>query len=188
MSGCRSSKGATFAVIGCAAALAAGVGACGGSSDPGAVSARVYVTSVCRAVGPFEREIATGAAVLDPSATSTPAQRKRMLEGYLRSVSVDAQLAVGELEAAKHPNVKRGRAIATAFLALFKRIDSGMRVAARRAARLPTGSVEAFRAADAALGRGVEGSMSDLGSSLSGLETTQLERAASRTPACQSLS
>ena len=95
----------------CLAATALMLAGCGSSSS-GTVSATAYVTSVCKAIGPFEREIASGSAALDPSPASSAAQRKRMLEGFLTTIASDSRLAVGELKSAKQPAVENGAKLA----------------------------------------------------------------------------
>lgn len=175
------------AALACLGAGAVALAGCGGST-PGTVSARAYVTSVCKAIGPFEHEIASGSAALDPSATSSAAQRKRMLEGFLTTIASDSRLAVGELKAAKRPNVANGAKIAREFVSIFARIDSAMQTAAQKSKALPTGSATAFRSADKALGAEVEQSVGgDLGSGESVLRNRALETAAASVAACHPL-
>ncbi len=190
MSGSRQGRRVnTLVAAVCAVTLAAGVAACGAASDPGAVTASVFVTSVCKAVGPFEHEIAASSATLTPAPTSSPAQRKAMVEGFLRTIAADAHAAAAALSAAHHPDVKQGRAIARTFVAIFTRIEGSMHAAATTASTLPTGSAGAFRRADTRLGNFVRSSITnDLGSGLQVLRNRALETAAVRAPACHALS
>ncbi len=177
----------TAAVLGMALAARA-VAGCGGSSDPGAVSPKAYVTSVCNAVGPFERQIAASSAALTPPATSSLAQRKVLVEHFLQTIAGDAHRAAGVLRAAHHPNVRQGKRIARTFVGIFTRIEASMHTAAVEAARLPTGSPAGFERADKRLGAFVRSSITnDLGSGLQVLRNRALENAAGTAPACHAL-
>jgi hypothetical protein len=177
------------AALVCIVALAfAGCGGSGGS--PGGVSATKYATSVCRALGPFERQIATGSRALSPlsGSTSTPAQRKAMLERFLDAAARESGTAVAQLKAAGHPEIAHGRSIATAFVVAFTRLQKAMENAAAASRRLPTGSADAFRSAAASLGNSVKSSVGGgVEAGLTGLRSRKLEAAAAKVAACHSL-
>lgn len=177
------------AAVVCVLVLAvAGCG--GGSGAPGGVSATAYATSVCRALGPFERQIATGSRALTPlsSSTTSPARRKAMLEHFLDAVARESGTAVAQLRAAGHPEIARGRAIATAFVSAFARLERAMEAAAAASRRLPTGSADAFRSAAASLGDSVKSSVGGgVEAGLSGLRSRALEAAAAKVAACHAL-
>jgi hypothetical protein len=164
---------------------------CGGSGgSPGGVSARVYATSVCRALGPFERQIATGSRALTPlsNSTSSPASRKAMLEHFLDAVARETGATVAQLKSAGHPEIAHGRAIATAFVTAFARLQKAMETAAAASRRLPTDSADAFRTAAASLGNSVKSSVGGgVEAGLTGLRSRTLEAAAAKVAACHSL-
>ena len=72
-------------------------------------------------------------------------------------------------------------------MSAFTQVKSELSTAASRAGSLPTASPQAFKTAAAALGSGVQTSMSRIGSSLGSLKSPSLEAAAAKEPACKSL-
>ena len=181
---------ASLAALVCVIAL--GIGACGGSGgSPGSVSATAYATSVCRALAPFERQIAAGSRTLSPlsGSSTSPAARKAMLEHFLDGVARESGTTVAQLKAAGHPDIAHGRAIATAFVTAFTRLQRAMEAAATSSRRLPTGSADAFRSAAGSLGNSVKSSVGGgVEAGLSGLRSRALEAAAAKVAACHSLS
>jgi hypothetical protein len=173
----------------CTLALALGIAACGGSKHPhGAVSARAYASSVCKALAPFEREIASRSSALDPAATSSLAQRRTMLEGFLSTIAKDTDKAVAQLRSAGQPEIANGRAIARQFVAAFSRLQHAMDTAARASRRLPTHSQAAFKAAATSLGESVKNSVGGgVLAGLTALRSRTLEAAAGKVAACRSL-
>jgi hypothetical protein len=173
----------------CALVLTLAIVACGGAKHPrGAVSASVYANSVCKALAPFEREIARSSSALDPAATSSLAQRKRILQGFLSTIAKDTATAVGLLRSAGQPEIANGRAIAGEFVAAFSRLQHAMDAAARTSRRLPTRSPSAFRAAATSLGESVKNSVGGgVLAGLTALRSRTLEAAAGKAAACRSL-
>jgi hypothetical protein len=154
------------------------------------VSAKAYATSVCRALAPFERQIAAGSAALDPvgSSNTTAAQRKRMLERFLGQTANASDAAVAGLKAAGHPEIRNGQKIANAFVTAFTRLANAMDSAATASRKLPTNSPTAFKAAATSIGNSVRRSVGGgVEAGLAGLRSRALESAAAKVAACHAL-
>jgi hypothetical protein len=175
----------TAAVLGVIGA-AAGLAGCGSGSS--GVSPDAYVRSVCNAVGPFESSVASRSNALNPSTIKTPAEGKVKLQNFLAAVASDTGTALSKLRAAGTPNVSGGARIESAIVGAFEQLDSAMKAAAEHADSLPTNSPSAFQAAATSLGTTVRNSMNGIGSSLSGLKSAALQKAAASEPACKRLS
>jgi hypothetical protein len=168
-------------------AIALGAAGCGSSSSQ--VSAGTYVSSVCHAVGPLERDIRSREGQLASTLGSikSASQGKSVLQGFLQAFSADTGSALSKLRAAGTPNVPNGSRISSAMVSVFERLDSAVKTATRQASTLPTSSPSAFQAAAAKLGSTVQSSVSGIGSTLSDLRSPQLQKAASKSSACKSI-
>jgi hypothetical protein len=164
----------------------AGIAGCGSGSS--GVSPSAYVRSVCNAVGPFESSVAARSNALNPSTIRSPAEGKIALRHFLSAVAADTGTALSKLQNAGTPSVSGGDKIESAIVGAFTQLDGAMKAAARRADHLPTDSASAFQAAATALGTTVRNSMNGIGSSLSGLKSAELQKAAASEPACKRLS
>jgi hypothetical protein len=151
------------------------------------VSAATYVHAVCAAIGPFEKKVQASASVLSPSAITNASTGKSALQSFLKSVSAEAGAAVSQLQAAGTPKVAGGAAIETSIVGAFTRLDSSLQVATNSADALPTTSASAFHAAATALGKTIQSSTAGITASLGGLKSPALQAAASKDPACASL-
>ncbi len=167
--------------------LAATVGFAGCGSSSSGVSAGTYVKAVCNAVGPFEKDVASRSGALNPSTIKSPTQGKTALQGFLTAVASDTDRALGQLQSAGSPNVANGQKIESAIVGAFAQLDHAMKAAAGQANSLPTTSPTAFQTAATTLGTTVRNSMNGIGSSLTGLRSSELEKAAAKEPACSSL-
>jgi hypothetical protein len=163
----------------------AGCGGGGGSSS--GVSPSAYVKSVCSAIGPFEKDVQSRQSQLNPSTIKNPTQGKQALVTFLNAVAGDTDQTVSKLKAAGTPNVNNGKAISQGIVGAFTQLKGALAQAAASAKSLPTNSPTAFRAAAEKLGTNVRTSMSSIGSSLSGLKSQQLEKAAASDATCKSL-
>ena len=168
-------------------ALATAVGFAGCGSSSSGVSAGTYVKAVCNAVGPFEKDVASRSSALNPSSIKSPAQGKTALQSFLAAVASDTDRALGQLKAAGSPDVANGPKIESAIVGAFTQLDHAMKAAAGQANTLPTTSPTAFQSAATTLGNTVRSSMNGIGSSLTGLKSSELEKAAAKEPACSSL-
>jgi hypothetical protein len=171
-----------FAVLAISVALAA----CGGSSG---VSPATYVKSICQAIGPFEKTVQSRSSALQHlSGLKSPAQGKQALQGFLSAVVSDTDKALTKLKAAGTPNVSNGKQVSKAIVSAFAQLKGALQKAASAAGSLPTTSPTAFSHAAQQLGSSVQSSLGGIGSSLSSLKSSDLENAAKKEPACQTLS
>jgi hypothetical protein len=159
---------------------------CGGSGSSG-VTAAVYVRSICSAIRPFETDVQTRSSALNLSSIRNAAQGRTALHGFLRAIADDTDRAVGKLKAAGTPKVTDGKAISAGIIKGFSQLRAALTQAADRAGTLPIRSPQAFKAAAQTLGAGVRTTMGSIDSSLSGLRSQELERAAAKEPACRAL-
>jgi hypothetical protein len=169
-----------------AVVLAVSLAACGGSGSSG-VSPAAYVKSVCEAIGPFEKTVQSRSQALNLSKPQNATDGKKALQGFLTAVASDTDQAVGKLKAAGSPNVANGKQVSQAIVTAFTRLKSALTAAAAKAGTLPTDSPAAFQAGAQALGASVQTSIGGIGTSLGNLKSTDLENAAKKEPACQSL-
>jgi hypothetical protein len=167
--------------------LSVALAACGGSSSSG-VSAADYVKSICQAVGPFEKDVqARSQAISNLGSGASAAQGKKALQDFLSAVVADTDQALNKLKAAGNPNVNNGKQIETAIVQAFTTLKTALQTANKSASALPTSSPEAFKTAAQQLGSTITSSMSSIGSSLNNLKSADLEAAAKKEPACQSI-
>ncbi len=170
-----------------ALAVTMALAACGGSSSSG-VSAAAYVKSICQAVGPFEKDVQTRSqAISNLGSGATAAQGKKALQDFLSAVVADTDTAINKLKAAGTPNVNNGKTIGAAIVAAFTALKTALATADKTATTLPTTSPEAFKTAAQQLGSTITTSMGGIGSSLNNLKSADLEAAAKKEPACQSI-
>jgi hypothetical protein len=160
--------------------------ACGGSSSSG-VTPAAYVKSICQAVGPFEKDVQARSSQLDLSTIKSAAEGKQALQKFLDAVVADTDQAINKLKAAGAPSVNNGKQISTAIVTAFTQLKGALGQAATSANNLPTSSPAAFKAAANSLGTNVRSSMSNIGAGLSGLKSPDLESAAKKEAACQTL-
>ncbi len=172
----------------CVLAAMALLGGCGGSSSSG-VAPDTYMTSVCRAIAPFEDDFAKHGAALDVTSSATsPSRRKAALEQLLSRVAQDGATAVSELKAAGTPDVSRGTAISRLLVGAFTQISVAFEGLAAQARSLPADSSATFVPAAKTLGQKLNVAMQTISSSLSGVKSKALDTAASHVAACHSLS
>jgi hypothetical protein len=160
---------------------------CGSSSSSSSVSPATYVKAICNAVGPFERDVQKRSSALNLASISSPAQGKTALQGFLNAVVSDTDAAIAKLKAAGTPDVNNGQKISAALVGAFTRLRVALHSAASKAGSLPTDSPTAFKTAAQGLGTSVQSSMTTIGSSLQGLSSSDLEKAAAKEPACKAL-
>jgi hypothetical protein len=161
--------------------VCAGCGS-GGSSK---VSAGSYVKSVCSAISPLERDVVTRSSALNNSSASNAADAKKTLEGFLNAIERDSEHAVSRIRAAGTPDISGGKSVAGAIVKTFSELRDAMKVAVTKSQSLPTSSASSFNSAAQALTTSVRGSLNSIDAS--GLSNRDLEKAASKEPACKSL-
>jgi hypothetical protein len=161
--------------------LCAGCGS-GGSSK---VSARSYVKSVCSAISPLERDVVNRSSALNNSPASNATDAKKTLQGFLNVIEQDSENAVSRIRAAGTPDISGGKTVAGAIVRTFSELRDAMKVAVTKSRALPTTSASSFNSAATALTTSVRGSLNSIDAS--GLSNPELEKAASKEPACKSL-
>ncbi len=179
----RLTKPSTLTAALTATAVLAG---CGGSST---VTASKYVSSVCSAVAPFERDVLNRSDALDLTSVKSPVQGKQALEGFLTAITNDTSTAVSKLKSAGTPNVKNGKQISNAITGAFTQLQTAMNRAARQAKALPTTDATSFKNGATSLGNQVRTSMNSIGSNLqsSTLKSPELQQAAAKEQSCKSI-
>ena len=161
--------------------LCAGCGS-GGSSK---VSAGSYVKSVCSAISPLERDVVNRSSALNNSTASNATDAKKTLQGFLNAIEQDSESAVSKIRAAGTPDISGGKTVSGAIVRTFSELRNAMKVAVTKSHALPTGSASSFNTAAQALTTSVRGSLNNIDAS--GLTNPELEKAASKEPACKSL-
>jgi hypothetical protein len=168
-----------------AAAILAGCGSGGGGRT---VAAARYATALCRAIGPFERDLASGAGALQAATMRSPRSGRHVLVSFLAKVGSDTGSAASRLRAVGVPEIRDGARVARDFAALFARLHSALEAALRNARTLPTTTASAFRAAATRLGERVRLTMGDVAAGdVRTLRNPELAAAARRSPACHAL-
>jgi outer membrane murein-binding lipoprotein Lpp len=159
---------------------------CAGCGSSGSkVSAGSYVKSVCSAISPLERDVATRASALNNSTATNATEAKRTLQAFLNAIEQDSAHAVSEIRAAGTPDISGGKTISGAIVRTFSQLRDAMKVAVTKSQALPTSSAASFNGAAQALTTSVRGSLNSIDAS--GLTNPDLEKAASKEPACKSL-
>jgi hypothetical protein len=172
------------------AVLAAG---CGGSSAKSGqvssahVSATAYVTSLCQAVAPFEKAIASGAKALDSVGSESAGADKAALATYFGTLASDSSAAASRLNGAGVPAVTGGSAFATAIRTTFTRVSAALSRSRTLAGNLPTSSAAAFETGADKLAGAVKTSLGQLGSGISTQHNQALNQAAAKVSACHTL-
>lgn len=167
--------------------ITAALAGCGGSGGSSGVSPSAFMSSLCSTVGPFEKDVQARTSALNLSSLTNAAQGKKALQDFLSAVVADTDKAVSQLKAAGIPKVTNGSQISAQLVKAFTALKTTLAAAASKAGSLPTSSPAAFKAAAQSLGTSVQTSMSSIGSSLNGLKSPELEKAAAKEPACKTL-
>jgi hypothetical protein len=168
-------------------AVAASLAACGGGGSSSGVSAGAYVKSICNAIGPFEKDVASRSSALNLSNITSATQGKKALQDFLSAIVADTDQAVNKLKTAGSPSGNNGKKISGAIVGAFSQVKTALTQAQGQANSLPTTDPTAFKNAAQSLGNGIRTSMSNIGSSLTNLKSPELEAAAKKEPACGNL-
>jgi len=159
---------------------------CGGSSGSSKVSASNYVSAVCSAISPLEKDVVTRSSALNNTTAANATEAKKTLQGFLTAVEQDSDHALSKIQSAGTPDISNGKAVAGTVVKAFTELRDAMRVALTKSNSLPTNSPASFKTAAQALGASVRGSLNGIDSS--GLSNPDLEKAAASQTACKSLS
>jgi hypothetical protein len=172
--------------------VAVAVGGCGGSSSKssnGKVTPEAYVNQICSSVGDWLRAVVNGSAQIGKELTpgSTPAHAKQALETLMHNSVADSERVVAGLQAAGTPNVPGGEEIAAELVGSFQQATAALRHVEAQVKSLPTDDKKAFLNGARQVGGAVQSSLASIGTGLSSLRSSQLQRAASKSQACKNL-
>jgi hypothetical protein len=157
-----------------------------GSGGSSKVSAASYVSTVCSAISPLEKDVVNRSSALNNTTATNAKQAKRSLQGFLTAVERDSDHALSQIRSAGTPDIANGKAVSATVVKAFTQLRDAMRTASTQANSLPTDSAASFRTAAQALNTSVRGSLNNIDAS--GLTNPDLEKAAAKEPACKSLS
>jgi hypothetical protein len=168
-------------------ALLVGVAVCAGCGSSGSskVSPGTYVSMVCSAISPLERDVVSRSGALNDATAANATQAKKTLQGFLAAVEQDADHALSRIKSAGTPDISNGSSVAGTIVKAFTQLRDAMRGASTKATSLPTDSPSSFKTAAQALGVSVRKSLNSINAS--GLTNRDLETAAANQPACKSL-
>jgi hypothetical protein len=149
------------------------------------VSAASYVSAVCSAISPLERDVVTRSSALNSTTATNAVQAKRTLQGFLTAVEKDSDHALSQIQSAGTPDIANGKAVSATVVKAFTELRDAMKTASTKANSLPTDSVASFKTGAQALNASVRGSLNNIDAS--GLSNPELEKAAAKQAACKSL-
>ena len=161
------------------------LGAGCGSSDSSKVSTASYVSSVCSAIAPLERDVVARSTQLKNTTARNAAEAKQNLQGFLKAVEQDADRALARIKSAGTPNVSGGKNVSATIVRTFTQLRDALSTAVKKAATLPTDSPTAFQSSAQALLASVGTALNQIGTS--GLNNPEVEKEAARQPACKRL-
>jgi len=165
-----------------AVALCAGCG----SSDSSKVSAGTYVSALCSAISPLEKDVVSRSAALKNQTATSASEAKKNLRGFLDVVELDSDHALSRIQSAGTPDISNGKAVAGTIVKTFTQLRDAMRSAVTKSATLPTDSPQSFQTAAQALLTSVGSALNKIDSS--GLSNPDVEKAEAGQVACKSLS
>jgi hypothetical protein len=160
-----------------------------GKSEGGKTSPEAYVNQVCSSVGQWLRSVETSSAQIGKELRpgSTPAHAKQALETLLASSVAASEHVVAGLQTAGTPEVGGGEQIASGLVGSFRQATSALQHVEAQVRALPTEDRNAFLGAAKQVGSSVENSLSSIGTGLSSLRNSELEKAAKMSQACKQL-
>ncbi|HET9073651.1 MAG TPA: hypothetical protein VFN48_03660 [Solirubrobacteraceae bacterium] len=167
--------------------LMLGLAACGGSGSPAKVTPTAYVSALCRAVAPFERDVATASSHLTGAASQSLTASRDRLVSYLGALAQDSATAQHRLSAAGVPDVKDGAAFASTIVSTFSRLHNAFARSVKVASGLPTTNRAAFSVGATQLATAVKESVGQLGAGLSTRSNPVLDRTAAKLAVCHTL-
>jgi hypothetical protein len=179
----------TGALLGIAAALTL-IAGCGSSAKKeGTVSASAYVGQVCTSVATWLHGIQTRSSNLEAmlGKRANPAEGKLALEQFVAGSLADTETAARTMRAAGIPQVANGQKIATALVGAFERAAGTLKRLKARAAALSTRSASAFAGEAKQIGSSVQALPLTLGSGVSSLNSSELDKAAGESQTCKSV-
>ena len=156
----------------------------------GSVSASDYAKSVCTSMQTYVTDVTNlsnnFASSLDPSADL--AGQRDAVVGFLDDVLTSTDKLIGDLEAAGVPDVDNGQQIVDAIKQSFEKAKGVIEDAKQQVQNLSLDDPSTFATQLSSIGTKIQGSMTDIGTSLQSLSSPELEQAVAQEPSCASLS
>jgi hypothetical protein len=173
-----------------AAAVALPLSACGGgSSNPGTTSASSYIGTLCTSTASWLRgiEARTGALEGELAPSVSPAEKKRVLESMVSTAVSDTEAVVTALRTAGVPEVNNGKHVSDLVVSSFEGISNRLAGLQSQIATLPTNDPAAFNEAAKKVREQVREAPLRLGIGVAGVNSPELEKAASESAVCKSV-
>jgi hypothetical protein len=164
--------------------------ACGSTSkQSGTVSASSYIAQLCSSTASWLRGIEARAAALEselgPNVSTV--QGKRILESLVDTAVSDTESVVTALRTAGVPEVKNGKNISHVVLTSFEGTASHIGELQSQVANLPTNDPVAMKATAKKIREEVREAPLRLGIGVAGVNSPELEKAASESSVCKSV-
>ncbi len=170
-----------------AVAVCVGCGSSGSShTSSSKVSASTYVSALCSAISPLEKDVRSRSAALKKTTATSAVQAKKNLRGFLAVVEQDSDHTLARIQSAGTPDISGGDAVAGKIVGTFTQLRNAMRSAVAKSASLPTDSASSFQTAAQSLLASVGAALNNIDSS--GLNNPDVEKAEADQPACKELS
>lgn len=172
-----------------AAVAATPLAACGGSSNSnGTVSAVSYMSQLCNSAASWLRSIESRTTSLEGELSrATPAEGKRVLESLLSTSVSDTESVVTSLRTAGVPDVNNGKKISDLVISSFEGVTTRLGSLQSQVANAPTHDPAAFQASAKTIREHVREAPLRLGIGLAGVNSPELEKAASESSVCKSV-
>jgi hypothetical protein len=173
-----------------AAVAAVPLAACGGgSSKSGTVSASSYVGQLCISAASWLKGMEAKTSSLEGELGSnvTPTEKKRVLESLVSTAVADTEAVVNALRTAGVPEVNNGKHISELVVSSFEGISSRLAGLQSQVASLPTNDPAAFEEQAKKIREQVREAPLRLGIGVAGVNSPELEKAASESAVCKSV-
>jgi hypothetical protein len=172
------------------AVVAGSLAGCGGKSSPqGTVPASTYIGQLCTSAASWFRglEAHTSALEAELGPRVTPAEGKRVVESLVSTAVSDTESVVTSLRSAGVPDVNNGKRISSTVLTSFEGITTRLAGLQAQAAALPTNNPAAFHTEAMKIRETIREAPLRLGIGISGVNSPELEKAASESNVCKSV-
>jgi predicted lipid-binding transport protein (Tim44 family) len=163
------------------------LGACGGGGG-GTVSAPQFVKVACTDLGNWIKAIQKRSQNVQQAAPQTPDEGKKVISAFFDGVIADTDKLIDQLKAAGTPDVKNGDKISSTVISALEHARDALASSKAKVENLPTDNPQAFAKAAQQMGQSVQSAFQKAGQLGSSLTSPELEAAAKKEPACQSLS
>lgn len=173
-----------------AAVVAVPLSACGGGgSKSGTVSASSYIGQLCTSTASWLRgiEAKSGALEGELGPNVTPVEKKRVLEAFVSTAVSDTEGVVTSLRTAGVPEVNNGKHISDLVVSSFEGISSHLAGLQSQVAGLPTNDPTAVDEQAKKIREQVREAPLKLGIGVAGVNSPELEKAASESAVCKSV-